>query len=419
MKRVIRFSRFFIPSFILSGVLILVGLVAYFTMGFNLGVDFQAGINQTVQLAFPVATVSYEGKGNAELRVSDSALTLVFSGAEVEQKTVLLAYATYPTTGDLAKALSAEASVKVNLETGQESSASSLLVPTYQGNTLISERPMTLHRAPAGEAELFASIDDVRQSITGLGEISVQTVKPASNQRYLIRVQDNGEDPNFTATARGQILAGLEAKYGANKVVELKTDFVGARFSEALSRSALLLVIATLSLILIYSTIRFKIEYAIAAVLAIAHDALIMVGFIVVTRMEFNSATIAAILTILGYSINDTIVQFDRVREERKLRPTDKFVDVINTALTVTLGRTIITTASTMLTVLALFFFTTGSMKDFALALFVGMVSGTYSTLFVASGFLDWWHRRMERKGKGKKQSDTVQITRVTTEGKA
>ncbi|HCO48224.1 MAG TPA: protein translocase subunit SecF, partial [Spirochaetaceae bacterium] len=77
MKRVIRFSRFFIPSFILSGVLILVGLVAYFSMGFNLGVDFQAGINQTVQLALPVATVSYEGKGNAELRVSDSALTLV------------------------------------------------------------------------------------------------------------------------------------------------------------------------------------------------------------------------------------------------------------------------------------------------------------------------------------------------------
>lgn len=418
MKRVIRFSRFFIPSFILSGVLILVGLVAYFSMGFNLGVDFQAGINQTVQLALPVATVSYEGKGNAELRVSDSALTLVFSGAEVEQKTVLLDYATYPTAGDLAKALSAETDIKVSLEAGQESSATSLLVPTYQGNTLISEKPMTLHRTPAGDSELFASIDDVRQSITGLGEISVQTVKPASNQRYLIRVQDNGEDPNFTATARGQILAGLEAKYGANKVVELKTDFVGARFSETLSRTALLLVVSTLALILIYSTIRFKIEYAIAAVLAITHDALIMVGFIVVTRMEFNSATIAAILTILGYSINDTIVQFDRVREERKLRPTDKFVDVINTALTMTLGRTVITTASTMLTVLALFFFTSGSMRDFALSLFVGMVSGTYSTLFIASGFLDWWHRRMERKGKGNKQS-VAQVSKATAVGKA
>ena len=418
MKRVIRFSRFFIPSFILSGVLILVGLVAYFSLGFNLGVDFQAGINQTVQLALPVATVSYEGKGNAELRVSDSALTLVFSGAEVEQKTVLLDYATYPTAGDLAKALSAETDIKVSLEAGQESSATSLLVPTYQGNTLISEKPMTLHRTPAGDSELFASIDDVRQSITGLGEISVQTVKPASNQRYLIRVQDKGEDPNFTATARGQILAGLEAKYGANKVVELKTDFVGARFSETLSRTALLLVVSTLALILIYSTIRFKIEYAIAAVLAITHDALIMVGFIVVTRMEFNSATIAAILTILGYSINDTIVQFDRVREERKLRPTDKFVDVINTALTMTLGRTVITTASTMLTVLALFFFTSGSMRDFALSLFVGMVSGTYSTLFIASGFLDWWHRRMERKGKGNKQS-VAQVSKATAVGKA
>jgi preprotein translocase subunit SecF len=93
-------------------------------------------------------------------------------------------------------------------------------------------------------------------------------------------------------------------------------------------------------------------------------------------------------------------------------------VDVINTALTMTLGRTVITTASTMLTVLALFFFTSGSMRDFALSLFVGMVSGTYSTLFIASGFLDWWHRRMERKGKGNKQS-VAQVSKATAVGKA
>jgi len=411
MKPVIRFSRFFIPSAIISAVLILFGLIGYFTKGFNLGVDFQAGVNQTVQLAFPVAKVSYSGKGNAELLASDKELTLVFSGAEVEQKTILIDYATYPTVGDVAKALAAQASVEVVLEASQETAASALIVPTYQGNTLISQKPMTLHRAPSGDSELFASIDGVREAVTGLGEISVQVVKPASNQRYLIRVEDNGQDPNFTNTARTTIIAGLEAKFGINRVVMLKTDFVGARYSQNLSRTSLFLVLATLALILLYSTIRFKIDYAIGAVLAIAHDALIMVGFIVWTRMEFNSATIAAILTILGYSINDTIVQFDRVREERKLRPTDKFVDVIDSALTMTLGRTIITTSTTMLTVLALFFFTTGSMKDFALALFVGMLSGTYSTIFIASGFIDWWHRRTERKDKGEKPAETVPTT--------
>lgn len=419
MKRVIRFSQFFKPAFIISTILILLGLFGYITKGFNLGVDFQAGVNQTVQLAYPVANVSYAGKGNAELRISEKELTLVFSGAEVEQRTVQLDYQTYPTLAELARVLSAEPSVAITLEPGQENAASALLVPTYQGNTLISQKPMTLHRAPSSDSELFASIDDVRSSITGFGEISVQTVKPASNQRYLIRVQDNGTDPNFTASARNAILTGLEAKFGENRVVELKTDFVGARFSENLSRTAILLVIATLALILIYSTIRFKIDFALGAVLAIAHDALIMVGFIVWTRMEFNSTTIAAILTILGYSINDTIVQFDRVREERKLRPTDNYVDVIDSALTVTLGRTIITTSTTMLTVLALFFFTTGSMKDFALALFVGMVSGTYSTIFIASGFIDWWNRRSFKNGRGKKAEKAAPPSNAAAENQA
>jgi len=418
MKRVIRFSRFFIPSYILSGTLILFGLVGFFMMGFNKGVDFQAGINQTVQLAFPAATVSYAGKGNAELRVSDKAMTLVLSGAEIEQKTVEITYAANPTIADVAKALlAADPSIQVTLEAGQEAIASTLLVPTYQGNTLISEKPMILHRAPADESERFAQIDDVRAAITGLGDVSVQMVKPVSNQRFLVRVQDKGTDPNFTNTARTAILSSLETKFGANKVVEVKTDFVGARYSENLTRTSALLIVATLALILLYSMIRFKIEFAIGAVLAIAHDALIMVGFIVWTRMEFNASTIAAILTILGYSINDTIVQFDRVREERKLRPGDKLVDVIDSALTVTLGRTIITTASTMLTVLALFFFTTGSMRDFALALFVGMVSGTYSTLYIASGFVEWWNRRFPGNGKSKSKAKPAVQNAAKAEG--
>ncbi len=399
MTRFIRFSRGFVPAVILSSALILLGIIGYATKGFNLGVDFQAGVNQTVQLAYPAATVSYSGKGNAELTVSETAMTLVLSGAEIEQKTVVLGFDAFTSIGTVAKALAAEQSMTVTLAEGQDALASTLLVPTYQGNTLLNIKPMTLHRAPTGSNEAFATTEQVREALSGLGEISVQVVKPATNQRFLIRVQDEGKDPNFTSTTRAAINSGLESKFGQGRVVELKTDFVGARYSESLSKTSVVLVIATLALILLYSTIRFKIGYALGAVLAIFHDAIIMVGFIVWTGMEFNSSTIAAILTILGYSINDTIVQFDRVREERKLRPTDKFVDVVDSALSVTLGRTIITTATTMLTVLALFFFTTGSMKDFALALLVGMVSGTYSTIYIASAFVTWWDSKI---GMGK-----------------
>jgi preprotein translocase subunit SecF len=123
-----------------------------------------------------------------------------------------------------------------------------------------------------------------------------------------------------------------------------------------------------------------------------------MVSFIVWTRMEFNTTTIAAILTILGYSINDTIVIFDRIRETRRLYPDDLFNVVLNRALSETLGRTIITTVTTMLAVVSLYIFTTGSMKDFALALLVGMVSGVYSTIFIASSIVSAWTRAAEKR---------------------
>jgi preprotein translocase subunit SecF len=376
MKRIIRFSKFFVPAVIMSSTIILLGLIGYFTKGFNLGVDFQAGINETIQLALPAGQVSFTGKGNAELTISESQLTVVFSGAEAQKRTVTLDYKTYPTIGDIVAALAKEPEIKVTAIEGSNALPSSSLVPTYQGNSLLSQNPINLYRTPVNEGERYASIETVRTALTPLGEVSVQTINPASLQRYLVRVRDDGKDPQFTTNVSQTIRQLIEDKVGKDRVVVVKTDYVGPRYSRTLGTQSAWLVALTLLLILIYSTIRFKIQYAIGAVLAILHDGLVMVAFIVWTRMEFNTTTIAAILTILGYSINDTIVQFDRVREERKLHPSERFVDVLDTALTLTLGRSIITTLTTMLAVLALFFFTTGSIKDFSLALLVGMTSG-------------------------------------------
>lgn len=398
MKKVFPFSRYYLASAIFSTVLIALGLIGYFTKGFNYGVDFQAGINQTVQLAQPALRLTYAGKGNAEFSVNEGNATLVFSGAEVENRTVTYDFKTIATMADLAKALGEAPQVSVTLEPGSETAATSLLVPTYQGNPLLGSTPKVLHRAPANDAERIGSIAEVREAISGAGDVSVQQVNPASLQRYIVRVQDKGTDKAFSQNARTLITSSLEKKYGADRVVVLRTDYVGARYSESLGRQSAFLTLGAMLMIMLYAGIRFKLQYGIGAVIAILHDALVMVSFVVWTRMEFNTSTIAAILTILGYSINDTIVQFDRVREERKLRPTERFRDVLDSALTVTLGRTIITTVTTMLTVLALFFFTSGSIKDFALALLVGMVSGTYSTIFIASGFVLWWDERAARR---------------------
>ncbi|HOU37555.1 MAG TPA: protein translocase subunit SecF, partial [Treponemataceae bacterium] len=156
----------------------------------------------------------------------------------------------------------------------------------------------------------------------------------------------------------------------------------------------------TLVLIMAYATIRFRWDFALGAILAIVHDALMMVAFIVWTQMEFNSLTIAAILTIIGYSINDTVVVFDRIRENMKLHPELSIVEHLDLSQTEVLSRTIITTVTTMLAVLSLFVFTTGDMKAFALALLVGMVSGVYSTIFIAGAFISFVSRFRKDGGR-------------------
>jgi len=389
MKRVIHFHKAFLPAVIGSAVLMLIGLAGLMTKGLNLGVDFQAGINQSVQLALPAATITYAGAGSPVLSIGGDSLSVVFSGAEVESRTATWDLTTVGTLNDLGSAMKTEG-IDLTIRDGAGLSAD-LLVPTYQGNYTLSATPVLIHRTPKSEAEAFGSTEAIRKAVSSLGSVSVQSIGADSSMQYLIRISDNGEDKAFSEKMPAMIRGALESSFGASKVVTIKTDYVGARFSKDLADSAWKLTLFTSLAILAYATIRFKMQYALGAVLAILHDGLIMVGFIVWTRMEFNTTSIAAILTILGYSINDTIVIFDRVREDRKLDPHSKLSAIIDKSITETLSRTFITTITTMLAVFSLYFFTSGSIKDFALALIVGMISGTYSTIFIATGFVHLW----------------------------
>lgn len=401
MKRVIRFDRAYLVTALISLALILFGVFGLTTKGFNLGVDFQAGINQYVQFAYPAFEISYAGSGDAVLSVTDTKATLVFSGADVENRTVTYDLVAVGSLADLAREMSTQAGVSARVTDGEGKSAASL-VPTYQGDFRLGTAAIVLCREPDGDPERFATIEDVRKAAETLGSVSVQNLGDKTKQQYIVRLRDDGTDPSFSAAGAARIKAALEQGFGAGRVVVMKTDFVGARFSKDLADNAWKLTLLTLIVITIYATIRFKLQYALGAVLAILHDALIMVGFIVWTRMEFNTSTLAAILTILGYSINDTIVIFDRIREDKRLLPTESVRNLMNKAITETLGRTFITTVTTMLAVLAIFFFTTGSMRDFALCLFVGMVSGTYSTIFIASAFVVKWTDIADKRKKKK-----------------
>ncbi|MDR1410785.1 MAG: protein translocase subunit SecF [Spirochaetaceae bacterium] len=386
--KVIRFSKLFVPAAVFSFILIVIGIAGFFiTGGFNLGVDFQAGLIQEVQFAPPAFGLTWSGRGNASISFDRNNLYVVVSGAGVDNVTHSFSFAAYPTIGALGSALDGEDGLGVVMF-APAGAPSSLLVQSAQGNPQLGEAPYTVHYLPETSQEI--PIEDVRAALTPLGTVSVQVLGESAERRFMIRMEDSELEGAGSVPAE-KIIAALEERFGSGGVAVTRSDYVGSRFSKQLTDQAGLLMALTLLLILIYASVRFKPQFAIGAVLAIAHDALVMVGFIAWTRMEFNTTSIAAILTILGYSINDTIVIFDRIRESRRIYPDDRFVDILDRSLSETLSRTIITTVTTMLAVLSLYIFTTGSMKDFALALLVGMISGVYSTIFIASGFADWW----------------------------
>ena len=400
INRIIRFSRFFIPAFVLSAVLVVVGISGFaMNRGFNLGIDFQAGLLQEIQIASTAFRITYDGSGNASISLTRSNLDILVTGLGIDDRNYSFSFAAYPTKGALVQGLREIEGIHI-AETAAASIQSAWLIQSAQGTTLLdAERAFVVHYLPPGAAPIL--IESVRTSLMPLGTVAVQNLGTPEERRFMIRMEASEID-GVGGVPTERIISALEGAFGQGSVVVNRSDFVGARFSRDLTDQAAILLTLTLLLMLVYMTFRFKLQYAVGAIIGIVYDGIIIVAFVALTRMEFNTITIAAILTILGYSTNNTIVVFDRIRENIRMYPDDSFVDVIDRSLTGTLGRTIITTFTTMLAVLSLFIFATGAMQDFALALMVGMASGVYTTTFIASGFVYYWEARKTAKEKRK-----------------
>ncbi len=402
MKRILQFSRAFVPAFVFSLILIAAGIFGFFTQGFNLGIDFQSGLIQEVQFAPASLELTYSGTANASVSMTRNQFDVVVTGVGSESITHSFPYTQYATVDSLIAGLSGIEGLRVSsLVPGN--TETHYLIQSARGDSRLSAEPYMVHCLLPGAR--IISIEEVRSSIVSLGSVSVQVLGDPADRKFMIRID---EEDGAESVPAEMLIKTLENNFGEGEAALISSSYVSSRFSQNLTDQVGILIAATLVLILVYASIRFKPQYAVGAVLAIMHDALIMVGFIVWTRMEFNTTTIAAILTILGYSINDTIVVFDRIRENRRLFPDDAFVAVLNRSLSETLGRTIITTVTTMLAVLSLYIFTAGSMKDFALALMVGMVSGVYSTIFIASGFVNFWDKTLSKRKKNAAPSEQL-----------
>ncbi|MBX3190289.1 MAG: protein translocase subunit SecF [Labilithrix sp.] len=222
------------------------------------------------------------------------------------------------------------------------------------------------------------------------GERNPQVVNPRDH-RVEIQLQSKGD----------QLLDALRAQLGAEKVPDaaLRVEWVGPKAGKQLRDSARNSVAIAIVFIMLYLALRFDLRFAPGVVLACVHDALVVLGAFVLAHKEITLSTIAAVLTIVGYSMNDTVVVYDRIRENLGKHRGKSFGVIINMSVSETLSRTILTSGATMLSVLAFFIWGTGVIQDFAFAMVVGIVAGTYSSIYVAAPLTEWIDAKMSRRG--------------------
>ena len=185
----------------------------------------------------------------------------------------------------------------------------------------------------------------------------------------------------------------LKKEFPEAKLNRAALDKVGPTIGAKIMETAIIASLLSLLGILLYVALRYEFSFAIGAVLAVIHDVLMTIGWYCLSGREFNATTVAAILTIIGFSINDTIVIFDRIREDLKLGVRGSFREIINQALNQTLSRTIITSGTVFIATSALYIFGGGAINDFAFAFLVGIITGTYSSIYIASALVLWWHK--------------------------
>jgi len=240
-------------------------------------------------------------------------------------------------------------------------------------------------------------LTEVRRVVESSGFSGAEVTNFGEPNEYLIKVKAVGN----AADVADNLRAALQENLTSGGAVDVRrVESVGPKIGAELRTAAFWAIIYSLIGIVVYITWRFEFRFAVAAIVALIHDVLFTLGFFSVMNMEISLAVIAAILTIVGYSLNDTIVVFDRIRENLHTRKRTDYAGLVNTSINETLSRTLITSLTTMFVVLALVLFGGEVIKDFALTLLIGVIVGTYSSIFVASPVLVEWQLRRAAKGK-------------------
>jgi preprotein translocase subunit SecF len=242
------------------------------------------------------------------------------------------------------------------------------------------------------------NISEVRNALEVMGSKDAMVQKFGGENEFLIRVEKTPEDLEEMSK---KIQTSLQEQFKGKTLEIRRVEVVGPKVGKDLKTKALLAVALSFAAILIFVAWRFKqVSFGLGGIAALVHDILITYGAISIAGLEYSLPLMAVILTIIGFSINDTIVIFDRVRENTKKMRKESLEAVFNASINETLGRTILTSGTVMMVVLILFFFGGPVIHDFAFALIVGLISGIYSTIYVASPVVLLWSKHFTRKKK-------------------
>lgn len=249
------------------------------------------------------------------------------------------------------------------------------------------------------------SLDELRSHLSkkGFEGVGAQTMGSEGDNEYLIKVQADEKSLNQVTQ---KIDVDLKQEFLSKGIEVRKIDIVGPKAGLSLRISGFLAMAWSILAIMVYIALRFDIKFAPGAIVALVHDTSIVLGVYVVTQTAFTLQTVAAILAVIGYSVNDTVIIYDRIRENEGKYGHLPLGEQINLATNETLSRTIITAGATLLTALGLLFFGGEAIRDFSLAMTVGIVAGTYSTIYIASP-ITLFFDTLDKRGKKNTSKDT------------
>ena len=346
-------------AYIISGGLFLLGVISGLTRGFHFGIDFKGGSEIVLQFEKPVniaevrTDVENIGLGNIEVKTFGGE-----TGVMIRTEIQVVPTAVYPNV---------IAGIEKEIEKMMPGVPRRLIDSTASSVTYAFENPDTANRI----------IDGLFEAGFQSGRVSEEP----DNTQMLVSVG-----------IADWIKENLREKITENPFTVLKEDRVGPKIGEELKRDAVLAIFFALIAILVYLGFRFKFIFAFGAVAALFHDVLITLGLFAAIyglfpglNLDIDLTIVAAFLTLIGYSINDTVIVFDRIRENLKIHKTRPLFDIINTSVSQTMSRTVLTGGTTLLTVLVLMIFGGEVLRSFAFTLLFGIIIGTYSSIFVAS----------------------------------